>query len=42
MVLKLQSITGVEAVSEKDVAAALKGLPGAIKSFIAAHTFEAK
>ena len=42
MALKLQSATGIEALSEKNVAAAFKGRPGAIKSFIAAHTFEAK
>ena len=42
MALKLQSVTGIEALSEKNVVAALKGLPGAIKPFIAAHTIEAK
>ena len=42
MALKLQSATGIEALSEKNVAAALKGLPGSIKSFIATHTFKAK
>ena len=42
MALKLQSATGIEALSEKNVAAALKGRLGAIKSFITAHTFEAK
>ena len=42
MVLKLQSITGVEAVSEKDVVAALKGYAEAFKSFVADHAFQAK
>ena len=42
MVLKLQSVTGIEAVSEKDIASALKARVEDVKSFIADHAFEAK
>ena len=42
MVLKLQSVTGIEAVSEKDIAAALKARVEDVKAFIANHAFEAE
>ena len=42
MLLKLQSVTGIEAVSEKDIAAALKARVEDVKSFIADHAFEAE
>ena len=42
MVLKIQSVTGIEAVSEKDIAAALKARAEDVKTFIADHAFEAE
>ena len=41
MVLKLQSVTGIEAVSEKDIAAALKARGEDVKSFIADYPYQA-
>lgn len=42
MVLKLQSVTGIVALTEKDVAAALKSRAEDVKSFIADYAFEAE
>ena len=39
MVLKLQSVTGIIALTEKDVAAALKGRTEQVKAFISDHAF---
>lgn len=39
MVLKLQSVTGIEVVSEKDIAAALKVRSEQVKAFITDHAF---
>ncbi|ABB34628.1 hypothetical protein [Synechococcus sp. CC9605] len=42
MVIKLQSVTGIEAVSEKDIASALKARVEDVNSFIADRAFETK
>ena len=42
MVLKLQSVTGIEAVSERDIAAVLKGRVDQVKAFIADYAYEAE
>ena len=42
MVLKLQSVTGIVALTEKDIASALKARTEDVKAFIADHAFEAE
>ena len=41
MVLKLQSVTGIIALTEKDVAAALKARTEDVKAFIADYPYQA-